>query len=97
MLIHDAKSGETWALDHRETAPAAASRDMYLNADGDVDRQSVNFSYLSAGVPGTVRDLQTALERYGTLKWQEVLEPAITFARDGFEVTQDLHYNFKRA
>ena len=41
--------------------------------------------------------MQTALERYGTLKWQEVLEPAITFARDGFEVTQDLHYNFKRA
>ena len=57
MLIHDAKSEETWALDHRETAPAAASRDMYLNADGGVDRQSVNFSYLSAGVPGTVRDM----------------------------------------
>ena len=97
MLIHDAKSGETWALDHRETAPAAASRDMYLDSEGNVDRQSVNFSYLSAGVPGTVRGMQAALERYGTLEWADVIEPAIKLARDGFTVTQDLHYNLKRA
>ncbi|MEM9026578.1 MAG: gamma-glutamyltransferase, partial [Verrucomicrobiota bacterium] len=97
MLIHDAKSGETWALDHRETAPSAAARDMYLDPAGEVDRESVNFSYLSAGVPGTVRGMQAALERYGTLKWREVIEPAIALAREGFRVTQDLHYNLKRA
>lgn len=97
MLIHDAKSGETWALDHRETAPAAASRDMYLDEEGNVDSQSVNFSLLSAGVPGTVRGMEAALQRYGSMAWAETLQPAIELARDGFTVTQDLHHNLSLA
>ena len=54
MLIHMAESGETLALDYREEAPAAAGRDLFLGADGEVDNQRARFSYLSAGVPGTV-------------------------------------------
>ncbi len=83
MLIHDAASGETVALDYRESAPAAATRDMYLDADGEVDRAKTWFSHLSAGVPGSVAGLAAALERYGTLSLADVLAPAIKLAADG--------------
>jgi gamma-glutamyltranspeptidase/glutathione hydrolase len=65
MLVHLVDSGETVAIDYRETAPAAAQRDMYLDADGNVDKHKARFSHSSAGVPGTVAGLALALERYG--------------------------------
>jgi gamma-glutamyltranspeptidase/glutathione hydrolase len=90
MLVHDAASGETHALDYRETAPAAAHRDLFLNATGDVDRRKARFSHASAGVPGTVAGLVLALRRFGSLALDRVIAPAITLAREGFVVTQDL-------
>ncbi|MDX1513234.1 MAG: gamma-glutamyltransferase, partial [Gammaproteobacteria bacterium] len=90
MLIHLAESGETIALDYRETAPAASTRDMFLDPDGEVDENLARFSRYSAGVPGTVAGLTAALSRYGTLPLNKVIAPAIELAEQGIEVTPDL-------
>ncbi len=87
MLIHMAESGETLALDYREEAPAAAGRDLFLDADGKVDNQRARFSYLSAGVPGTVAGLAAAQARFGRLSLAEVLAPAIRLAEEGMPVS----------
>ncbi len=90
MMIHHAESGETVALDYREKAPAAAHRDLYLDAAGEVDKQKARFSYHSVGVPGSVAGLALALKRFGTLRLAEVLAPAIRLAADGMVVSPDL-------
>ncbi len=90
MLIHMAESGETLALDYREEAPAAAGRDLFLDADGKVDNQRARFSYLSAGVPGTVAGLSAAQARFGRLSLAEVLAPAIRLAEEGMPVSAAL-------
>ncbi|KAI1327608.1 gamma-glutamyltransferase [Xylariaceae sp. FL0255] len=83
-LIRDS-AGEYHSLDYRETAPAAASEDMY---QGNV-RGSV-FTGLAAGVPGELRGLEYAHTRFGALDWKDVVMPAALVARDGFEVTEDM-------
>jgi gamma-glutamyltranspeptidase/glutathione hydrolase len=82
MLIRLA-DGRTRALDYRERAPAAASRDMYLGADGKPDARS-RVGALAAGIPGDVAGLAWAHEQHGTLPWAELLRPAIALARDGW-------------
>jgi len=74
------------AIDYREKAPAAASRDMFLDSSGDVDKLQSRFSHRAAGVPGTVAGLALALEKFGTLSLAESLQPAIRLAREGFIV-----------
>ncbi len=90
MLIRDAESGEITALDFREMAPEAASRDMYLGPDGEVDNKLAQYSRLSAGVPGTVMGLLDALDEHGTMTRRQVLGPAIRLASQGFEVSPAL-------
>ncbi len=92
MLIHLAESDSQTLIDYRETAPAAADADLFLNAEGEVDRSREYFSHQSAGVPGTVAGLIMALEKYGTMSLQEVLAPAIKLADKGFPVTFALNY-----
>ena len=96
MLVHLAASGETVAIDYREAAPGAATRDMFLDAEGNVDREKARFSRHAAGVPGTVAGLALALARYGRLGLGEVLEPAIALARDGIPVTESLAASLAR-
>ena len=96
MLIHSAKTGQVVAIDYRETAPALAHRDMFLNKAGDVDNQLSRFSHLSAGVPGTVAGFALALEKYGSLSLAEVLAPAIKLAEKGFVVTPKLSRELKK-
>jgi gamma-glutamyltranspeptidase/glutathione hydrolase len=86
MLYRTAK-GEMHFLDFREKAPAAASRDMYLDKQGNVTEES-RFGYRAAGVPGTVAGLVEAERRWGKLGLAKVMEPAIRLARDGVTVTQ---------
>jgi gamma-glutamyltranspeptidase/glutathione hydrolase len=86
MLYRTAK-GELHFLDFREKAPAAASRDMYLDSQGNVTADS-RFGYRSVGVPGTVAGLVYAERRWGKLGLAKVMEPAIRLARDGVPVTQ---------
>src|SRR3954462_3004217 len=76
--------GKPAFLDYREMAPAAASRDMYLDAKGDVIKDASVIGPRAAGVPGTVAGLWQAHQRYGTRPWREMLQPAIRLARDGF-------------
>lgn len=79
-------NGEAVFLDFREKAPLAADRDMYLDGGGEFIERSAVVGSLAVGVPGTVKGMQMAHQRYGTLPWQELLAPAIALARDGFLV-----------
>ncbi len=97
MLVYLADEDRTIAIDYREMAPAAASRDMFLNADGDVDNNVARFSLRAAGVPGTVAGLHHAHERYGSLPWHELLQPAIQLAERGIIVTEDFAFSIRRA
>ncbi len=84
MLIK--KDGEHTFLDYRETAPADASRDMYLNEDGKVIDNLSLYGVLSVGVPGTVDGMWQLHEKYATLPWSELVKPAIDLAESGFVV-----------
>jgi gamma-glutamyltranspeptidase/glutathione hydrolase len=92
MVIHSAERHEDVAIDYRETAPAAATRDMFLGADGKPDIAKSRDSALSIGVPGTVAGLALALEKYGSGKFTlaDLLKPAIELARDGFVIADDM-------
>jgi gamma-glutamyltranspeptidase/glutathione hydrolase len=92
MLVHLAKSGETIAIDYRETAPAAATRDMFLDSKGEPDPKKSRDSGLSIGVPGTVRGLALAHEKYGSGRFSlaDLVAPAVRLAREGIAVEEDL-------
>ena len=83
--------GQADALDYRERAPLAATRDMYLDAEGNLTDESV-VGHLAAGVPGTVMGMWDAHERFGTLSWSDLLAPAIELA-DGFPVHERFRTN----
>lgn len=87
MLVYLRESGETVAIDYREIAPLAATRDMYLDAQGNVDEQAILYSHQSAGVPGTVAGLLYAQEKFGKLSRREVMAPAIALADKGFTLS----------
>ncbi len=90
MMIHLADKKKTVAVDYRERAPAAAHRDLFLDAEGNVDKTKARFSHASAGVPGTVAGLLGAQRKYGKLTIEQILAPAIRQAEEGFIVTHDL-------
>ncbi len=89
MLIRKA-DGTTEAIDFRERAPLAASRDMYLDAQGNVVPKMSTDGYRAVAVPGTVAGLMLAHKRHGKLKWAELVEPARKVAAEGFEVNYHL-------
>ena len=95
MIVHDAETGETKAIDYREMAPMNADRDMFLDEAGEADTEKSRFTGLATGVPGTVAGMQMVLDEYGTMSLAEVLEPAIGLARDGIVVTADLADSLK--
>lgn len=95
MLVRLA-SGETAAIDYREKAPAKAHARMFQTSDGAVDTIASEVGYLVAGVPGTIRGLETAWKRYGKLSWKELLEPAIELAEKGFPLPAFQVLQFKR-
>jgi len=92
MVIHSAERNEDVAIDYRETAPQAATRDMYLGPDGKPDTDKSRNSALGIGVPGTVAGLALALEKYGSGNFTlaQIIKPAIELARNGFVVTDDM-------
>ncbi|MDM8558723.1 gamma-glutamyltransferase [Candidatus Parabeggiatoa sp. HSG14] len=96
MLTYSAKARRVVAIDYRETAPALAHRNMFLDKEGRVNSKLTRFSHLSAGIPGTVAGLALALEKYGTLSLKEVLAPAITLAEKGFVVTPKFSNTLKK-
>lgn len=86
MLVYVAKQGKFFALDFRETAPRAASADMYLR-NGNPDEKLALLGPLAVGVPGQVAGIAAALDRFGTMKFHQVAAPAIKLARDGFPLS----------
>jgi gamma-glutamyltranspeptidase/glutathione hydrolase len=88
--------GTLVANDHRERAPSAATRDMFLDAEGQFDARRSTLTHLASGVPGTVAGLLDVLERYGTLSRRQVLAPAIRLATRGFEIDQSLARDLQR-
>ncbi len=88
FMIIRMDDGRIDALDYREEAPAAASRDMYLDENGEVIEGLSVSGHLAAGVPGTVDGMVRAHEKYGTLPWEELVEPAVRLAAQGFPLTE---------
>jgi len=92
MIIHSAERQADVAIDYRETAPGAMTRDIFLGSDGKPDIAKSRDSALGIGVPGTVAGLTLALEKYGSGKFTlaDLLKPAINLARDGFVLNRRL-------
>jgi gamma-glutamyltranspeptidase/glutathione hydrolase len=88
MLVQPHGGADATFFDYRETAPAAATKDLF--ADGTTDWRS----HKSAGVPGTVRGLELAHKRFGTRPWKDLLAPAVRLARSGFTVDSPLARRF---
>ena len=92
MLVHDAKRNRLVAYDGRETAPAAAKPDRFLDAEGKPLRfHDAVIGGRSVGVPGTVALLAETHKRHGKLPWKELFLPAIALAENGFPVSPRLH------
>ncbi len=87
MLIRLADGKETF-INFRETAPGNATRDMYLDETGEIVEDLSTKGYLAVGVPGTVKGLDYALTKYGTLSRDRVISPAIKLAKDGYVLQQ---------
>lgn len=98
-LLHRASDGKNIVIDAREVAPAAATRDMFLDAQGNPVRGASTNTALAAGIPGEPAGLALLQEKYGKLPLATSLEPAIRLARDGFEMYPRLQagLRFKKA
>ena len=92
MVVHSAERHADVAIDYRETAPAATTRDIFLGPDGKPDNARSRDSALSIGVPGTVAGLALALDKYGSghFTLADLLKPAIALATDGIPVADDI-------
>src|SRR5437660_5446844 len=94
MLLRMA-DGKAHFIDYREKAPAAATRDMYLDAQGNVIEGASDIGYKSIGVPGSVAGLVYAEKKYGKLTLKQVMAPAIRLAQEGYALTweeaEDMH------
>ena len=89
------KDGNTTAIDFREMAPEQASRDMFLDDQGNPDSKKSLTSHLASGTPGTVAGFSLALEKYGTMPLNKVIRPAIKLAEEGFTVNDALADDLK--
>jgi gamma-glutamyltranspeptidase/glutathione hydrolase len=86
FMVIRLKDGTTAALDYREIAPTKATREMYLDANGNVVPGLSTVGRKANGVPGTVAGFWAAHQKYGRLKWSDLVEPAVRLAREGFVV-----------
>ena len=90
MMVHDAKTGKSVALDFREVAPLKATRNMYLDDKGNVINGKSLYTHYAVGVPGTVAGMEHALKKWGTLPLDKVIAPSIALAEKGFPVSETL-------
>jgi gamma-glutamyltranspeptidase/glutathione hydrolase len=88
MVMHDSITNKNYSIDYREMAPAKSFTNMYLNEDGSFNTSKLStFGYLASGVPGTVAGFWEVHQKFGSLDWELLLEDAIYYAENGFEVT----------
>ncbi len=96
FMVYRPAKGQANTLDFREKAPAAASANMYLDSAGNVIPNMSLATHQASGVPGSVDGMVAAYRKYGKLKWADLVEPAITLARDGFKITKRLADDLNR-
>ena len=87
FLVYRNAKGKIFALDYREKAPLASSRDMYLDASGQVIPDKSLIGVFSVGVPGTVAGMEEMHRKFGSLPWKELIQPSIDIARQGHALT----------
>ncbi|MDR6786277.1 gamma-glutamyltranspeptidase/glutathione hydrolase [Pedobacter africanus] len=87
FMVYRSATGEIDALDFREKAAVLATRDMYLDSAGNPVADRSLYGHLAAGVPGSVAGMAQAHQKYGKLKWEELVSPAVRLARDGFKIS----------
>ena len=90
LMFLRARDSLATCIDFRETAPARAHRDVYLDARGEVDTTLVRIGHASVGVPGTPAGLYLAWSKYGSRPWRSLIAPAMKLAQDGFPVNEEL-------
>jgi gamma-glutamyltranspeptidase/glutathione hydrolase len=88
FMIYRTTTGQTGALDYREKAPLAATRDMYLDSLENIRPQSSTLGSLAIGVPGTIAGLFAVYDKFGSLPFEELIQPAIDLAEKGFIITR---------
>jgi len=88
MVMHDSASNQNYSIDYREMAPDKSFTKMYLQEDGSFNKEKLStFGYLASGVPGTVAGFWEVHQKFGSLDWELLLEDAIFYAENGFEIT----------
>jgi gamma-glutamyltranspeptidase/glutathione hydrolase len=99
FMVYRSASGKTNTLDYREKAPARASSNMFQDSSGKVIPDMSLFTHQASGVPGSVDGMVEAHNKYGKLKWADLVQPAIDLARNGFKITRKLAsaLNYERA
>lgn len=97
MMVYLNKENKAIAIDYREKAPSKASRNMYLDEQGNADKELSRFHGLAIGVPGTVMGLELARKRYGTLSRKALMTPALKLAAEGIIVSPDLADSLNKA
>ena len=95
FAVYRTNGGDIGSLDFREKAPLGASSDMYLDEEGNVIPNKSTLGGLAVGVPGTVAGLVALHEKFGTLPWETLVQPAIDLARKGYVVTPKQEQSFK--
>lgn len=88
FMVYRLKNGAIGSLDYREKAPLAATKNMYLDANGNIIPNKSTLGAMAIGVPGTVAGMFEVHEKFGKLKMEEILTPVIELARNGFIVTE---------
>lgn len=89
FLVYRMENGETGALDYREMAPLDATRDMFLDDEGNPQPEKSQLGAMAVGVPGTVAGIFAVHEKFGSLTMKQILSPVIALAKKGFVVTEN--------
>ena len=95
-LYYDQKTAKTTAIDFRETAPAKAHRDLFLNQAGEVDSNKSRFSVNASGIPGTVAGLEFIRTTFGKFNLSDLIAPAIKLADEGFPISSGLAFDLTK-
>jgi gamma-glutamyltranspeptidase/glutathione hydrolase len=90
FMIIRLPNGTATTIDYRERAPGKSTPTMYLGADGKIDRSLTASGWLAPGVPGTVRGLELAHQKFGKLSWADIVRPAADLARNGWPLSRAL-------
>lgn len=96
FMVFRGRDGSVSSLDFREKAPEKASRDMYLDKDGNPITDLSLYGQLASGVPGSVAGMDAAYKKYGTIAWKDLVQPAIDLATKGFPITKQQAGEFNR-